>query len=112
MSLLGELERQAGVENAAILEELGELMRKEDGNGQDKLNDLYQKIISLPSRAKTMKDLGESLRVLVALERQAFGLDDKDRPADVDPLTRLLHAIAGGNSSFQPVAHDPEREDD
>lgn len=83
-ALLDELERQTGLENAALLEELGELLRKPDDNGQDKLNDLYQKIISLPGRAKTMKDLGESLRVLVALERQAFGMDDK--AAGSDPL--------------------------
>lgn len=77
MSLLAELEHQAGAENAALLEELGELMRKPDDKGQDKLNDLYQKIISLPGRAKTMKDLGESLRVLVAMERQAYGIRDE-----------------------------------
>lgn len=76
MRLLDELELQTGPENAALLGELGDLLRKDDDKGVDKLNDLYQKIISLPGRAKTMKDLGETLRVLVGLERQAFGLDD------------------------------------
>ena len=108
MRLLEELELQSGRENAELLEHLGELMRREDDRGQDKLNDLYQKIISLPGRAKTMKDLGESLRVLVTLERQAFGLDDKDQKPQ-DSLTTLLQTIAGGNASaFRPVAHDPE----
>lgn len=108
MRLLEELELQSGRENAELLEQMGELMRREDDRGQDKLNDLYQKIISLPGRAKTMKDLGESLRVLVTLERQAFGLDDKDQKPQ-DSLTTLLQTIAGGNaSSFRPVAHDPE----
>ena len=108
MRLLEELELQSGRENAELLEQLGELMRREDDRGQDKLNDLYQKIISLPGRAKTMKDLGESLRVLVTLERQAFGLDDKDQKPQ-DSLTTLLQSIAGGNASaFRPVAHDPE----
>ena len=108
MRLLEELELQSGRENAEQLEQLGELMRREDDRGQDKLNDLYQKIISLPGRAKTMKDLGESLRVLVTLERQAFGLDDKDQKPQ-DSLTTLLQTIAGGNASaFRPVAHDPE----
>ena len=108
MRLLEELELQSGRENAELLEQLGELMRREDDRGQDKLNDLYQKIISLPGRAKTMKDLGESLRVLVTLERQAFGLDDKDQKPQ-DSLTTLLQTIAGGNASpFGPVAHDPE----
>lgn len=108
MALLEELEQQAGGEQVAMLEQLGELLRSEDDKGQDKLNDLYHKVISLPGRAKTMKDLGESLRVLVTLERQAFGLDDKDQKPQ-DALTTLLQSIAGGNASaFRPVAHDPE----
>ena len=108
MALLEELEQQAGGEQVAMLEQLGELLRSEDDKGQDKLNDLYHKVISLPGRAKTMKDLGESLRVLVTLERQAFGLDDKDQKPQ-DSLTTLLQTIAGGNASaFRPVAHDPE----
>jgi len=108
MALLDELERQIGAEAVELLEQLGFLLRQEDDKGQDRLNDLYLKIISLPGRAKTMKDLGESLRVMVALERQAFGLDDKgNTPAD--DLTSLLHGIAktSGNG-FTPVAHDPE----
>ena len=111
MRLLEELEYQTGAKNVFLLEQLGELLRSEDDRGQDKLNDLYHKIISLPGRAKTMKDLGESLRVLVALERQAFGLDDKDN-APVDALTSLLHGIAKSNSNaFQPVASDPEHDE-
>lgn len=112
MGLLEELECQTGAENVWLLNQLGDLLRSEDDKGQDKLNDLYQKVISLPGRAKVMKDLGESLRVLVALERQAFGLDDKDN-APVDAVTSLLHSIANRNSNgFVPVAVDPEHEDD
>ena len=108
MALLEELEQHTGAENVALLEQMGELLRSEDDKGQDKLNDLYHKIISLPGRAKTMKDLGESLRVLVTLERQAFGLDDKDSKPQ-DALTTLLQSIAGANASaFRPVTHDPE----
>lgn len=106
MALLEELERQTGTDNVALLEQMGELMRREDDKGQDKLNDLYQKIISLPGRAKTMKDLGESLRVLVTLERQAFGLDtavqDGDTSAgptkqltDAERAVRLSRLMAG-----------------
>lgn len=112
MSLLDELEYQTGAENVFLLEQLGELLRSEDKSGQDKLNDLYHKLISLPGRAKTMKDLGESLRVLVALERQAFGLDDKEN-SPTDALTSLLHGIANSNSNaFVPVADDPEYDEE
>lgn len=91
-----------------LLEELDELMRREDDKGQDKLNDLYHKLISLPGRAKTMEDLGESPSVLVMLERQAFGLDapngaDGGQVAGKDMtdaeravrLSRLLNGNAG-----------------
>ena len=94
MALLEELEQQAGGEQVAMLEQLGELLRSEDDKGQDKLNDLYHKVISLPGRAKTMKDLGESLRVLVTLERQAFGLDNvgADGEAQNGPTKQLTDA--------------------
>lgn len=75
MSLLMELEAQTGEENVSMLHELGELMRRDDDKGQDKLNDLYQKVISLPTRTKTMKDLADTLRSLIDKERQAFGID-------------------------------------
>ena len=108
MALLEELEGQTGAEAVDLLSKLGDLMRSDDDKGQDKLNDLYHKIISLPGRARTMKDLGESLRVLVALERQAFGLDDKDN-APEDALTALLRGISQGNgNAFRPVQEDPE----
>lgn len=110
-NLMGELEHQAGVENAILLAELGELMRRPDDKGQDKLNDLYQKIISLPGRAKTMKDLGESMRVLIGLERQAYGLD-AEAPPEKDAFTTMLHRITSGNTSaFKPVADDPEMDE-
>jgi hypothetical protein len=107
MALLEELEGQTGADTVALLYGLGDMMRNPDKHGQDKLNDLYHKIISLPGRAKTMKDLGESLRVLVALERQAFGLDDKEDGAE-DPLTALLKSIQSSGSSLRPIAQDPE----
>ncbi len=111
MSLFDELELQVGQDNIELLEQFGELMRDEDEKGQDKRNDLYMKIISLSGRATTMKSLTESLKTVVALERQAFGLDDKDN-SPVDPLTSLLHGIAKNSSNaIMPVAKDPEHED-
>ena len=112
MNLLDELDCQTGAENVALLQELGDLMRSEDDFGRDKLNDLYQKIIGLPDRARTMKALADSLRVLVDLERQAFGMDDKDA-APVDALSAMLARVTSGNNSgFMPVATDPELEDE
>lgn len=108
MGLLAELEQQTGAENVELLCALGELMRAEDEKAQDRLNDLYHKIISLPERAKTMKALADSLRITVDLERQAFGMkDDAERP--VDALASMLAKISSGNSNgFGVVANDPE----
>lgn len=108
MSLFDELEHQVGIENVENLEKLGELLRTEDDKGRDALNDLYMKIISMPGRVKSMKDLSDTLKTLIALERQAFGLDDENnRP--VDALTALLERVSTGNSSaFKPIADDPE----
>lgn len=108
-TLLDELELQSGRDNVELLEQLGELLRREDDKGLDRLNDLYQKIISLPERARTMKALADSLRVCVDMERQAFGMDDKDS-APVDALTALLHGISkSSNNSFTPITDDPEQ---
>lgn len=75
--LLDELQEMVGSDNATLLQELGFLLRSEDENGKDRLNDLYQQIISLPGRSKAMKDLTASLQSLVAMERTAYGMDEK-----------------------------------
>ena len=108
MSLFDELEHQVGIENVENLEKLGELLRSDDDKGRDALNDLYMKIISMPGRVKSMKDLSDTLKTLIALERQAFGLDDENNKP-VDALTALLERVSTGNSSaFKPIADDPE----
>lgn len=109
--LLEELEAQVGVENAQALAELGEIMRDPDGNGRDRLNDFYQKIISLPERAKTAKTLAETMRINVDMERQAFNID-KAVGQDDDPFAAMLARIGAIGSGFRPVADDPERDDD
>lgn len=95
MRLLTELEKQT--DQVPELQELGEILRCPDDKGQDKLNDIYQAVISLPERTKTMKALAEALRILVSLEREAFGIDahpDAGGEGDKDFLERLLNARA------------------
>ena len=96
-----QAQAQVGPENAALLAGLGEVMRSPDENGQDKLNDLYRKIISLPERAKTAKTLAETLRIAVDMERQAFGMDAKGADGAtpgaagyVPPSIRVVHVTA------------------
>lgn len=100
-SLLAELESECSDVDA--LNQLGELLRREDDKGTDKLNDLYHKIISLPGRVKAMKDLVDSLKNLIALERQAYSLDDPDAGKQSpigdksdDDLTRRIQELMHG----------------
>ncbi|MFN3048498.1 hypothetical protein [Pseudomonas alloputida] len=90
--LLDELEGLT--DNRGLFEELGELMRNPDDNGQDKRNDLYNKIIDLPGRTKTMKELAETLKTLVALERQAYDLDVKQGGSEEDTLSKLMDELS------------------
>ena len=108
MKLFDELELMVGAENVNLLQQLGELLYSPDEKGMDKLNDLYMKIINLPNRVKAIKELSDTMKTLVALERQAYGLDDENNKP-IDSLTTLLERIATGNSSaLKPVADDPE----
>lgn len=100
-SLLEELESECS--DVAALSQLGELLRREDDKGMDKLNDLYHKIISLPGRVKSMKDLADSLKNLISLERQAYSLDDPDAGKQSpigdksdDDLTRRIQELMHG----------------
>jgi hypothetical protein len=70
------LDELAGLtDNRDLFEQLGELLHEPDDKGIDKRNELYHKVISLPGRSKTMKELSDTLKTLVLLERQAYSLD-------------------------------------
>lgn len=97
--LLDELQEMVGSDNATLLQELGFLLRSEDENGKDRLNDLYQQIISLPGRSKAMKDLTASLQSLVAIERTAYGMDKDEAKTPgqqgfVPPAVAVYHVAA------------------
>lgn len=87
-TLFDELAGECG--DVAALEQLGELMRREDDKGMDKINDLYHKIISLPSRVKSMKDLSDSLKTLIGLEREAYSIENKAETKEVTHNVMLV----------------------
>lgn len=80
LTLLGELEAQTA--NPDDLDKLGELLRAADENGVDKLNDLYRRIISTPSRVDSAKKVAETLKHAIGMEREAYGLDAKAGDGD------------------------------
>ena len=101
-----ELEASSGPEQAQRLRDLGELMRNENDNGSDKLNDIYRAVIGLPDRSRVAKQLAETLRIAIDLERREFGMDKTQ--VNTDPLTELIKRICTSNgSAFTPVAVDP-----
>jgi hypothetical protein len=101
MSLLGELEQTTT--NLDLFEQLGEILYAPDKNGQDKRNEIYNKVISMASRIDGVKKLAETLKVLIGLERQAFGLkDDADGDKPTDGIRKLLKEIDGSTASLLP----------
>jgi hypothetical protein len=101
-----ELEDQ--LKHLPDLHDLGEILRSEDDRGRDKLNDKYKKILSLPDRSAAFKSLTEALKVVIALERQAFGiqgaLEDPEKPQTSAETLAGMDKIL---SRFQTVLKPP-----
>lgn len=66
----------------------------EDGEAMADMLVLANKIGALPSRTKTMKELAETLKTLVALERQAYDLDTKSGGNDADELSKMMDELS------------------
>ncbi|MDF7321440.1 hypothetical protein [Proteus mirabilis] len=87
-------ELSAECADVPALSKLGELMFSPDDNGRDKLNEIYHSIISLPERVKSAKALSETLKNLVWLERQAYGLDDVQPNKTASQLSELMDDLS------------------
>jgi 2-oxoglutarate dehydrogenase complex dehydrogenase (E1) component-like enzyme len=75
MKLMAELEAQTN--DPELFEKLSELMNDPDNSGMEKLNEIFRKAIATPQRIDSMKKLAETMKNLIALERQAIGLDNE-----------------------------------
>lgn len=95
MTLLNELEAQT--DNQDLLEQLREALYSPNENGVDKRDELFRKVIGLSSRSSTMKTLADSLKVLVAMEREAFGVDEDETKGGsaVDEVIKKVAAKIG-----------------
>ncbi len=105
--LIEELERQT--EEAPQYATLNRLL-KEAGRGKPAaIEAAYTAVLSLPERSKTMKTLIESFRILVSIEREAFGITSEpqnvnvtiadSRAVPVDPIeaARLYTSLMRGD---------------
>ena len=91
-SLFDELSAECA--DIDVLRSLGQMMIEPDDNGRDKLNELYRAIISLPERVKSVKALSETLKHLIGLERQAYGLDDVQQNKTSSQLSELMDELS------------------
>ncbi|WP_204100989.1 hypothetical protein [Proteus sp. CA142267] len=87
-------ELSAKCTDVPALNKLGDLMFSPDDNGRDKLNEIYHSIISLPERVKSAKALSETLKNLIGLERQAYGLDDVQPNKTASQLSDLMDDLS------------------
>ena len=87
-TLFDELGAQCA--DVSALEQLGDIMFDPDDKGRDRLNEIYQKVISLPSRVKSMKDLSDSLKTLIGLEREAYSIENKAETKEVTHNVMLV----------------------
>lgn len=93
-SLFDELEAECI--DVPALQQLGELMYQPDDKGYDKLNEIYHKVISMPGRVKSMKDLSDTLKTLIGLERQAYDIDGPTGDESTKKLSDLMDDLAKG----------------
>lgn len=84
IKLLDELESITDA-NGTLREMIAQL---EDDEGPSALLEVAQKVAGLPGRSKIAKELSETLKNLIALERQAYSINDEaPAPDDHSNLT-------------------------
>lgn len=105
LAMLEELEHETG--DVSLFEELGDLLRSEDDKGQDKRNDIYRKVISSAGRIDSMKKLSDTLKSLIGLEREAYGIkEEQEKPTNA--LAELLRQVGGTGLPIVKDAHEDD----
>jgi len=108
-SLFDELE--ITTDNRELFEQLGEMLRNESDSGQDKLNDIYKKVISMPQRIDGVKKLTDALKTMIGLEREAYDITSAPTPTE-NAVTELLKACQGKAVSITTSTTDFDEDDE
>ena len=89
---------ELGAECADVesLRKLGDIMLDPDENGRDRLNEIYQSIISMPERVKSVKALSDALKNLIGLERLAYDIGGPEGDNVVGKLSDLMDSLSQG----------------
>lgn len=92
MMLLGELEQTTG--NLELFEQLAELLydtgeesTEAQQQAQAKRIELFNRVLSTSSRADTIKKITDSLKTLIALEREAYSIVSEQQTVQVESKT-------------------------
>lgn len=97
MRLFDELE--ATTTNPELFATLGEFLREEGGDAAGKRSAAFEKVMTFTTRVDNMKKLGETLKNLVAVERDIYGLNNPEPPPPPAP--------AGANGGNTVISDDP-----
>lgn len=88
--LIEELE--AITDNKELFEQLGEILHNPEDT---RMSEAYHKVIGLQGRIKMNKELSDTMKTLIAIENQAFGINDETGEESYeDRLARLMEAKA------------------
>lgn len=117
MRLLAELEHQTvNIEPYQHLSELVITGSVDEGANPErmrKLSEAFERAMSLASRTKIMKDLADTLRILIDKEREAFNIGDSQNELPDDPKVAIaaffaqLHQSGAGRLKFSPPRRNP-----
>lgn len=89
-----------------LFKQIGEMCAAPDDNGVDKVNELYRKVIDLPSQTDVTKKLAETMKVLIELERKVFKLDTQDDPGEAAARGAAEGAAKGVSESSKSILND------
>ena len=86
-------ECRAQVTDPELFKQLGEMMASPDEDGTpDKLAEMYRKVIALPGRVTLVKQLAETLKILIELERKVLKMDQdtKQNGNNIEDMLRRI----------------------
>ncbi|WP_054475542.1 hypothetical protein [Achromobacter sp. 2789STDY5608615] len=103
MALFTELE--AHTNEPELFGQLGEFLREEGEDGARKRAAVYEKVLTFGARVDGMKKLGETLKVLVGLERDIYGLNNPEPPPPAAPASAQGMTVVSDDPNAAAAAY-------
>lgn len=100
--LLDELESVSG--DPQLMKNLCEMVANPQNASEDKLREAFTRAVSLGERSNTLAKLGGTLKVLIALERQALGIQGELEDAESErPKSEVVKGLDKIMDKFNAV---------